>query len=259
MTDAYNKRPSNNNRLLISIQELKETYLFGIDLTNDDGEPFPDAVFENAIIAAQSWMETEIPGLILCEREIEEQRDYYINDYVAYNFMKLNWFPVQEVSSVAVQFPLSTNVLKFDPQWYRCESLSGHTRLVPTQGTFSSILLSQGGSFLPLFYSGLQDVPAIWRITYKAGFKAGQLDRNIWDLIGMRAAIAPLNMAGEFIAGAGIASKSLSIDGLSQSINTTASAENTGYGARIKEYNEQIKIRLSALKRYYTGINMVVA
>ena len=259
MTDAYNIRPNTNDSLIISVQELKDTYLFGVDLTNDNGEPFPDIIFERSILAAQKWLETEIPGLILCNREINEQRDYYINDYVAYNFMRLNWFPVTEVSSIAVQFPLSTNVLQFDPQWYRVESMSAHARLVPTQGTFSSILLSQGGSFLPLFYSGLQDVPSIWKITYRAGFRKGELDMNILDLIGMKASMGPLNIAGDLIAGAGIASKAISLDGLSQSISTTSSATNAGYGARILQYSKEIKDRMPALKSYYTGISMAVA
>jgi hypothetical protein len=258
-TPAYNIRPNTNQELAISVQELRDIYLFGVDMTDDNGNPFPDIMFEKAILSAQKWLESEVPGLILCNREFEEQRDYYINDYIAYNFIKLNWFPVTEVEEIAVQFPLSTNVLKFDPAWYRCDSISGHTRLVPTQGTFSSILLSQGGSFLPLFYSGLQDVPAIWRIKYKAGFRKGELDQNIFDIIGMKAAMGPLNVAGDLIAGAGIASKSIGLDGLSQSISTTASATNAGYGARILQYNKEIKERLSALKTFYGGIRMSVA
>ncbi len=75
----------------------------------------------------------------------------------------------------------------------------------------------------------------------------------------MKAAIGPLNIAGDLIAGAGIANKSISLDGLSQSIGTTSSATNSGYGARILQYEKQMKHMLEGLRTHYTGIQMVVA
>jgi hypothetical protein len=258
MTDAYNKRPY-SNKLVISVDELKELFLFGVDLTDDAGNEMSDKLIEFYILSAQDWLQTEIGGLLLCSTDIEETHDYYINDYVSYGFIKLFRHPVQKVESVGVQFPLATQVLKFDPSWYRVESVGATTQLVPTQGTFSSILLSQGGSFLPLFYSGLQNVPSIWKVKYKAGFEKSQIPMSIKEIIGMKAAMGPLNIAGDLVAGAGIATKSISIDGLSQSIGTTASATNAGYGARIIQYQKQIDHAMTTLKRSYLGLPMVVA
>jgi hypothetical protein len=98
----------------------------------------------------------------------------------------------------------------------------------------------------------------VWKVVYKAGFLPGKCPLNIKELIGMKAAMGPLNIAGDLIAGAGIASKSIGIDGLSQSISTTSSATNAGYGARILQYNKEIKERLQRLKDYY-GINLSMA
>ena len=75
----------------------------------------------------------------------------------------------------------------------------------------------------------------------------------------MKASLGPLNIAGDLIAGAGIATKSISIDGISQSIGTTASATNAGYGARIIQYDKQIKDQMATLRNYYLGMQMVVA
>jgi hypothetical protein len=105
----------------------------------------------------------------------------------------------------------------------------------------------------------MQNVPALFRVSYKAGFKKGQVPHLIKEIVGMKASMGPLNIAGDLIAGAGIATKSLSLDGLSQSISTTASATNAGYGARILQYNKEIEERMKNLRSYYTGINMVVA
>jgi hypothetical protein len=53
------------------------------------------------------------------------------------------------------------------------------------------------------------------------------------------------------VLGAGIASTSLGIDGLSQSISSTASAENNAYGARIKLAAEKVKKEMVTLRKYF--------
>ena len=70
-------------------------------------------------------------------------------------------------------------------------------------------------------------------------------------VIGWMAALLPLDTAGDLIAGAGIATKSVSIDGLSTSIGTTSSATNAGYGARILSYQKQMAMTMASLRRKY--------
>jgi len=258
MTIAANKRVLQED-LVISPETLKSTFLFGVDLTDDDGNEFPDSMLEFYIRSAQQWFEAELGGLKLCEREYEEIHDYRLTDYIQYSFIKLFKYPAQEVTRVAVQFPLAQNLLEFDPSWYRVESVGSQVHLFPTQGTFSSILLSQGGSYIPLIYSGIEFVPHILHVTYKAGFKKGQVPHNILNLIGMKAAMGPLNIAGDLIAGAGIATKSVSIDGISQSIGTTSSATNAGYGSRLISYQKQIDSELNTLRNYFLGLQLVVS
>lgn len=257
-TEAQNKRVLQDD-LVISVEELKNIFLFGVDLTDDNGNEMPKELFEFYIRSAQQWFEVEVGGLKLCEREYPEIHDYRLTDYIQYSFIKLFKYPVQSVSEVAIQFPLSKNLLVFDPSWYRVESVGAQVNLFPTQGTFSSIILSQGGSYIPLIYSGIEYVPHVLHVTYKAGFKKGEVPANIKEVIGMKAALGPLNIAGDLIAGAGIANKSISIDGISQSIGTTSSATNAGYGARILQYEKQLKNDMSRLRNYYLGLQLVVA
>lgn len=257
-TLAYNIRPF-ENRLVCTAQFVKDNFLFGVNLQDDDGNTMPDSLIEFYIRSAQDWFQTQIPGLLLFEREIEEVHDYWINDYTTFSFLKAFRFPIQSVSEYAIEYPLSSKRLVFDPSWLRIDSNGSQINLVPTQGTFSSILLGEGGSFLPLLYTGREYVPGIIRLTYKAGFKNNQIPRNIIEMIAMRAAMGPLNIAGDLIAGAGIASKSISLDGLSQSVGTTSSATNAGYGARIIQYEKQIKHMMEGLRAHYTGISFVVA
>lgn len=260
MTTAFNKRATiKKGTLVMSADDLKARYLFGVDLTDDEGLGYRKADIEFQISSAQNWIQKEIPGLALLPTVITDERhDYYMNDYAAYNFIKMFRYPVQSVESVNIQFPLATQVLKFDPSWYRIESSGATVQLVPTAGTFSSILLSQGGNFLPLFYQGLQNVPSIFSISYTAGFPKGEIPDDILDIIGLKASIMPMNIAGDLIAGAGIASKNISLDGLSQGITTTASAENTGYTANIKQREKEIASKLKGLKEFYNGISFAV-
>jgi hypothetical protein len=67
----------------------------------------------------------------------------------------------------------------------------------------------------------------------------------------MIASMLPLDVAGDLIAGAGIAQQRISVDGLSQEINTTSSATNAGYGARILSFQNQLKTLLPALRSQY--------
>ena len=240
--------------------ELRELFLFGVDLTDNDGNPMSDALMEFYIRSAQSWLEVQIGGIRLCKTVIEDEKhDYRLGDYVQYSFIKLFRYPVLSVEKVAVQFPLSQDTLTFDPTWYRAESVGAQVNLFPTQGTFSSIILSQGGSYIPLVYSGIDYVPHVMVVSYTAGYEKGTFPPLLKQMIGLKAAQGPLNIAGDLIAGAGIAAKSISLDGLSQSISTTSSATNAGYGARILQYEKQIKEELKNLRNYYTGLQMVVA
>lgn len=88
--------------------------------------------------------------------------------------------------------------------------------------------------------------------------RAARIPADILHLIGMYAACFPLNIAGDLIAGAGIASRSTSVDGLSSSVGTTASATNSGYGSRILIYVSEIKRLLPVVRRRYHGFSLRV-
>ncbi len=84
------------------------------------------------------------------------------------------------------------------------------------------------------------------------------LPEDILSALGMMASLYVLNPAGDLIAGAGIASKSIGIDALHQSINTTSSATNAGYGARIIQYQKDLKPLLKEIRSEYHGVQMAV-
>ncbi len=245
-------------RNLLTVDQLKARYMFGLDLTNDQGVPLEDDVFLHYILSAIRAFEHEVDVLLL-PTTFSEKHDYYRGDYHAFDFIKLDNSPVISVEQFRVQYPSGQNVVIFPPEWIRLNKLEGQVQVVPTSGTLAEILVGQGGSFLPAIYNGLDYLPQLFEINYTAGFEDGKVPRNIINAIGMMAAIGPFHIFGDLIAGAGIANISLSMDGLSQSIGTTSSATNAGYGARVGNYLKELKDALPKLRQYYRGIKFTVA
>lgn len=149
-------------------------------------------------------------------------------------------------------------VQTFDSDWIHVQKESGQLQLVPGTGSAGSILLGAAGAYISMIYRNNRFIPDAFRVDYTAGFEPGQVPPVIKDVIGKKASFGPLNIAGDLLGGAGIASQSISIDGLSQSFNTTSSATNAGYGARLIQYEREIKEVLPMLEKYYRGLKLAV-
>lgn len=243
---------------ILTVAELKARYLFGVDITDDAGNAFTDAAFTHYILAAIRHVEHEL-DISLLPTAFTEKHDYHREEYQAFAFLQLDNSPVISVDEFRVQYPSGQNVIIFPTEWVRLNKERGQVQIVPTAGTLSTMAIGANGSFLPAIYSGMPYLPQLFEISYTAGFESGRVPRNIVDVVGMLASMGPFNVFGDLIAGAGIATLSLGMDGLSQSIGTTSSATNAGYGARIIQYTKQAKAQLTMLKQYYRGIRMAVA
>lgn len=241
---------------LLTPQELKDFYLFGIDLTNDAGEPYPDTLFRHYIRSAVDRAEKAL-DINLVRRQHVEQYDFYRQDWRSFIKIELDEIPIISVDEVQLVLPSNQPVLTFDPSWVRVHQPSGMLNIVPGSGSIALISLGNAGAWLP-FLGRADFLPEVFHITHTAGFPNGRVPPVLKDLVGKYASFGPLNIAGDLIAGAGIAAQSLSIDGLSQSISTTSSATNAGYGARILQYEKEIKSILPQLKNYFHPISMVV-
>jgi hypothetical protein len=237
---------------------IRTDYLFGIPFTDDDGNEYPPENIDHWISKSAEWLQHELQIYIKPTR-ITESHDYYIQEYMQFCYINLYQFPVVEVESLKASYA-GQDIMTFPTDWVKVYKKSGQLQLVPTTGSLSQILLGQGsGVLLPLITGRLSSMPHLFEVTYTAGFAEGDLPDDIGDMICMKACIGILNILGDILLGAGIASQSVSIDGLSQSINTTQSAENSAYSARIRQYERQIKADLPTLKNFYKGLRLTVA
>jgi len=243
---------------VLTVTDLKNNFMFGLDLTDDDGNPFPDSMFEFAIRAAVDSLEKTLGISIKPKYIVSEFQDYYRQDYMDFAFIQLNNYPITSVSRVAMKYPTGESEIEFPSSWYQINSFHGQVHLVPTSGTLSNILMGRGGDYLTFVWKGWDWLPNLWRINYTAGFPKGQIPADVLACVGKMACFYPLNIAGDLVGGIAIASKSIGIDGLSQSINTTSSPENAGYSARLRQYERELKTEIPRLQAFYKGIKLAV-
>ena len=198
------------------------------------------------------WLSKELDIPLIAKDIVAEKHDHYARDYSRWGYFQLQQYPVISVSKIEFQYPSMTTSVVINNDWLVLTEggAPGVVQLVPGQGGIADVLLIPG-ALMPMWSGRSGRVPGIWRFTYRAGFEVGKLPPDLKHVIGMWASIGILNIAGDLIAGAGIATKSVSVPGLSQNIGTTSSATNSGYGARIGEYTKEIREMLPNLRRFY--------
>lgn len=297
---------------------LKQTYLLGVDLTLDDGSPYPDELFITALDQSERAIASEL-GLTLQPQTYQERHDREPDGVSGWWPIRSRQRPLLAVDKLSIVYGRSTTRSELPPEWaIITEQDAGQIHIVPTTEGASSYLVA-GGMPVILGLGGLSQafyVPAYFELTYQAGFplytgaatiaqgqsstninlpatlerpytattSAGSISARLYDsieisldspaqadtpltwqvdtmppelirAIALKSSNVVLNIAGDLIAGAGIAQLSTSMDGLSQSIATTASATNAGYGARILQYERELKELMGTLKATYRALN----
>jgi len=258
-TIQYQVLSSKNDGLPISPSELISQYFFGISLKNKEGASMSDSDIAFHIKAAVEEME----GYLNCKvmpQVITEQLDYNLSDFKSWGYIPTS-YPVRCVHSLRGFLGKVEQVI-YPKQWLSARSTSDGLQyfrqvfLIPTAG------VSPDGQDTAIFngvsphlgWFGSKNIPNYWTISYVTSFD--RIPEDIMKAIGKLAAIDIFHQLGDIILGAGIASQSLGIDSLSQSISTTSSATNAGYGARVTGYVDDLKRTLPILKSKYDGISL---
>lgn len=245
----------------LSIREFKDVYLFGVDLTDGDGNPYPTAMFQWYIDAAVKYVESQLDIKITAENIVGELHDHYAGDYGRWGYFQLKNYPVSRIDSVVFQYPSMTEGVTIDNDWVvlEDEGVHGVIQIVPGQGNIADVLLIPG-SLMPMWSGAFGRVPGVWQISYRTGFEPDAVPADIKHLIGMIASLGIMNVAGDLVGGSGLQGWSVSVPGLSQNITTTNSSTNAGFGARLLMYKKDIKEMLPVLKAFYgKTTKMVVA
>lgn len=242
---------------IVTVEQLKERYLFGIDLTDDEGTPYPDSLYEHYIESAVSKIEHKL-DMPLVPKVFDEKHDYYKEDYHQYIWMELDKYPVLDIEKVQLILPGNQAVQTFPSDWFQLMPETGQLQLIPGLNSAGTIALGAFSGYLPNVYGARRFIPNAFEIRYTAGFEAGKVPKIVEDLVGKLASFGPLNIAGDLLGGAGIASQSVSLDGLSTNFNTTSSATSSGYGSRLIQYSKELKEDYKMLLSFYKRHSLAV-
>jgi hypothetical protein len=259
-TITYITKYRKNEGLILSAEEFISLYFFGIDLTAKDGTIISKEMLRTYLKTAQEEVEKHL-GIRFTRKMVEHSVDYYADDHRGKFPLVQTRFQVEKPLSM-VGFLGTNQQVVYPPSWLQSkkDSEGRHYRafsLVPvgsSMGVVGTSDIMYTGLIAHLGLLGYTQVPDYFSVQYITGFK--QIPYDVMNIVGKIASINVFNILGDIILGAGIASMSLGLDGLSQSISTTSSATNSGYGARITQYQKEIKIALDKLKKFYKGVNL---
>ena len=263
----------NINRVepLITPDQLRKTFLFGINIRNrETGEELTDEAIQEFINMAVSLLEHDL-DISIIQQTVEEYKDFSHNAYFDWGYLMSNNVPIIQIDSLEfIYMRDETNtdniVLQIPASWLRIDSHSGVIRMIPNARFPGNLQIGRSGLFFPEVLRAPM-VPHLWKLTYTFGFEDGKIPVLVNKVVGMIAAMMVFFVGGSLVLGAGIASSSIGLDGLSESISTTQSAENSAYSAQIKELQtyvfgrneaERAVCMIKILRDYYRGASLAV-
>lgn len=239
----------------MSATELSNRYFFGIPLIDQNGNQLSDdsiAFYINAATqAVEGWLNLKVKKQI-----VEENLSYHYNDFCSWGYIPVS-YPIIEAKSLT-GFIGNIEQVVYPAEWLSVKKSTDPTAmqrniyLVPTSGQAQHNSVVYSGIVPNAGWLARANIPNYWTVRYVSGFD--RIPEDLLDYIGKLAAINIFHQLGDIILGAGIASQSIGIDGLSQSISTTSSATNAGYGARITGYISDLKTSKAELKNKYDGM-----
>ena len=254
-----------NTGSVISVAEMWNNYLYGITIQAGTGTSFSDESLRTYLSAAQREIENYFNLKFVKQLVESETHSYYRADY-------FQQFPIIQTNCpVRVPLALTGMLNKMEqiiyPQgWLTCaKDMDGigkrRMSVVPTGANSvnanADVILT--GMTTQIGFQRFTNIPDYWDIQYITGFDLDKMPVDLINLVGKLASFGPLNIAGDMIFNLpGIASMHLEIDGLRQSINSTASAENAGYGARLKQYQKEIEETVGRIKLVYDEFRFMI-
>lgn len=247
---------------IITPSEVLDIFLKGINLSSMNGQTIKEEELETYILASTQSIERYL-SIKIFKQVIVETRNYIASDFA-------QWGEIRTTYPIRVPLLLEgvlnqVKQLEYPKEWLSSKkSNKGQyyrkLSIIPNQ---NGMVTSLGAPFYGRYPFNLtnnySDIPDYWKVTYITGYCAEEIPYDLKLAIGKLAAIETLNVLNNFILGPGITGSSLSIDGLSQSIQTSKSNQGGAFGNMITQYLIDLKDSvLPALKSYYKEFNMVV-
>lgn len=259
-TVTFTSKNRKNRGLVFNDKEILALIFYGIDIANKQGTALDPEVITFYVQSAQQEIEKYL-SIKIVKQVVSERSDYYKNEFQDRGFMKVK-YPVKRPlqmdgylgNQALISYPVpwqTVNIVNESPT-------SRHITIVPNSNIADLVLgaVVYGGTVLP--YLGLvnsDNIGSYWNVKYITGFNFNDIPMDLLNLIAKMASIPLFDVLGDIALGLpALASYSISIDGLSNSISSTNSATSAAYNARILAYQKEIKLTLDKLEGVYRGI-----
>ena len=238
----------------VTPDDLRFTYLWGTDFKATNGQSYTDEQIQYFIDSSTAEIERQLDITIkkqkircnAAERNLVKGIDYDTDEAVYdFKYARISRYGVIKTRQRPI---LKLHKLELLSRWQSCRNITQTTIVDKTKGLLklmerplrpsetSSGIQTAVGTYgnqtlqSQLFYS----------IDYDAGFETSDdIPKDLREIIAKQAAVSLLNIIGDGLM-SGFSSSSLSMDGLSESFSSTQSATSAYFGARIKEYKDDI-------------------
>lgn len=273
--DNYTPPPGEWGKVYTA-DDMRYTMLFGIDTiaANTARDEWTDEQFDQHVREALAEFEKKLhidirkrvyktnPADALTRSRLwrdgvdyTDEEDEYAYDYLQWSnmgFLQLRHNPIISVERAIWKNLVNGEIMDLiDNDWLRVNKKMGQVNFYP-KGGFPYGPFSVYG---PIWTSAAGGrYPQGFEIDYTTGFKSSDfVDDGLRGIIAKYAAIKSLATIGDGLL-AGFSSQSISLDGLSESFSSTQSATSAYFGARIKQYSDEIKEWLKDSRYLYAPI-----
>lgn len=252
-------------------KQLIQNELLGMDNDLVDpvtGKPYSDDFYNLMIERAVAQAEKTFDVAILPRLQVD-RLDYHRNDFNAFAYMSATYRPILNVKDLLLYYN-NQEIMHIPNEWVKVTNRTGQIQVSPSvlmQGLNTTInptiypIVNSPYGMTPSPYQETEFAPQMLGVTYVTGMmprsdRRGEnrdymIQPDMLSYIAKLAAIEILEKWSRNIIGAGIASYSVSVDGISTSLDTTASAENSAATAEVKQLQTDMKPIAEALKSFY--------
>lgn len=255
---------------VICPDDLRYTYLWGTDFKATNGATFTDDQIEFLIKAAVADLEKLLNIKIIKTRYRTNPKERGLVKGVDYDkeedLYQFSWSRIQKYGMIRTrQRPIcALHELKLLNRTIPSVSLLPEVvvdkqkgviryarRPVKPTDTTMGIMTSIG-----MYGNATYGAHIFYEIDYDAGFEnAADIPDDLREIIAKQCAVSLLNIVGDGLM-SGFSSSSLSMDGISESFSSTQSATSAYFGARIKEYKDDIKEYIKENKLKFSNLPM---
>lgn len=256
----------------ITIDQVK-LQLFGINVIDPStGKALPDRYYELAIKSAIAWAEKRFDIKIL-PRFVTEEKDFYLNEGSDYLYQSLIQRPVLQVEDFKVNLN-GAGYVNFPSMWWKVNPLTASLQVTPGYGLNTGTLYGGISDISRIGYALNYDAlslgananyaPQLFHINYIAGMIPQERDgveqdwempQDLFFVILKQAAKDVLQIFGWLVMNPGIASQTITMDNITESRTSTASAMYGGASADILQLDKAIDQLSAGLDSKY-GINV---